>query len=389
MRIRKISLYHLSLPFRSSFGHARAKHTETHNVIVECCLENGLAGYGESVPRDYVTGESIDSVFRLFEKTHHAHFQKNVGSPGELIKYLSSGWCEWNESENNGGSQAARCALELALLDAYGKFFNMSAGDLIDGFAGEKAPGKSPAVSGVIGAGGSLKQRFLARAMRFYGLPGVKLKVGSDKEDVLKSVKGVRRALGKKYGLRIDANGAWSYSEAVDILGALGPLNLNAVEEPLKKEDKHRLAELKQRVRQKIILDESVCSKEDLEWAIKEKCTDGVNIRISKCGGLIPALEMAAEVRQHRLILQLGAHVGETGILDAAARHFLRFFPGVDFLETSYGGFLLKHSLVKEKFGFGRGGKLKGKMHATGLGIHVDRELLENYTKRYFEVSPL
>lgn len=392
MRLKKINLYYLAIPFRSFlgyFGHAQAKYTESQNMIMECCLENGITGYGESVPREYVTGESIDSVFKLFETTRHIDFQGDIRSPAELIERLVSGWWKCGAWQENKGTQAAQCALELALLDAYGKFFGMSASDLIrffKRFEFEDIPLKSlimhglPSVSGVIGESGLMKQKLQARAMRFYSLPNIKLKVGveTDKEKILNSVKGVRQVLGGKYGLRIDVNGAWSYEEAACILEALGPLNLIAVEEPLKKEDRHHLRELKQQIPQKIILDESVCTTEDLDWVIKEKNADGINIRISKCGGLIPALEMAYKACRQGLIIQLGAHVGETGILDAAARHFLYIFPNVDFLETSYSGFLLKESLVKEKFSFGPGGKLKGKLAPTGLGIHVDRKVLED-----------
>ena len=177
--------------------------------------------------------------------------------------------------------------------------------------------------------------------MTLYRLPAIKLKVGTDKKKVLRSVKAVRRTLGKKYDLRIDSNGAWSYSEALDILQSVEPYHLSAVEEPLRREDKIHLADLRKETKTPIILDESFCSKQDLEWAVREKCADGINIRISKCGGLIRSLEMAEQAREKGLMILHGSHVGEDGILASAARHIRDVYPAFRVLETSEGPFVL------------------------------------------------
>ncbi|MGE5341443.1 MAG: mandelate racemase/muconate lactonizing enzyme family protein [Candidatus Omnitrophota bacterium] len=362
---REIRVYHYCQPFRFAFAHARATHTHSHNIIVAACLDDGTWGYGESIPREFVTGESIDSVFTAMETLNPSRIRLETCPP------------------------AVRCALELAYLDAYGKSQRLSVPQLIRPMLGKveapvckRVPDASPAVSGVIGQSPALKQQLRAWVMKRFGLPSLKLKVGADPSDTLHSVKQVRRVVGKNYPLRLDANGAWSYEQAADLLQALEPFAICAVEEPLRKSDKHRLRDLKQAVSPTIILDESVGTREDLEWALREQCAHGVNLRISKCGGLVPGLQMAKRLKENGWLVQLGSHVGETGILDAAARHFLRLFPGVDLLETGYGSFLFHRSLVADPLRFGYRGKLTGEPGPYGLGLAVNPDILDRYTRR-------
>ncbi|MDD5085866.1 MAG: enolase C-terminal domain-like protein [Candidatus Omnitrophica bacterium] len=383
MRLRKITIHHIRLPFRMRFKHALASHSEAHNIVIACELEDGTIGYGESIPRGYVTGESVNSVFDLFRHIRPSSFKKDISSPEQLFSELSG---HLFPTQGEWGLQAARCALELALIDAYGKSFNVSASAVLEPLRIEGATVSSPGVSGVIGEGGLFRNKLRARAMKLYGLPAIKLKVGRGERDTVRTVSRIRRVLGANYDLRIDVNGVWTYSEAVSIVKALEPYGLSAIEEPLREEDKHRLSELRRFTSVPIILDESFCSKGDLEWILNKRTADGINIRISKCGGLVPSLEMAALARKNGLIVQLGSHVGEDSILGAAARHFLAIFPNVRFLETSYGFVLLKRSIVRERLCFGYGGRLAGKLKPSGLGVRVDEKRLKHYSERAFEI---
>ena len=67
--------------------------------------------------------------------------------------------------------------------------------------------------------------------MRAIGLRDIKVKVGFD-DDVAR-VTAVREALGPGASLRLDANGAWSFDRAVEVLNAVAPLRIAAVEQPL------------------------------------------------------------------------------------------------------------------------------------------------------------
>ena len=58
MHIRKLTAFVVRLPLKRSFTHATATRDESENVFVRCELADGTVGWGEGVPRSYVTGET-------------------------------------------------------------------------------------------------------------------------------------------------------------------------------------------------------------------------------------------------------------------------------------------------------------------------------------------
>ncbi|MFT6975405.1 MAG: L-alanine-DL-glutamate epimerase-like enolase superfamily enzyme, partial [Bermanella sp.] len=62
MKIKQCRLRVLDIPFVVVFKHSTKSRSNVENILVEVELESGIIGYGESLPRDYVTGETIQSV---------------------------------------------------------------------------------------------------------------------------------------------------------------------------------------------------------------------------------------------------------------------------------------------------------------------------------------
>ena len=65
MRVVELTAYHVRIPLRRPIRHASHSRSETDNVLVRCVLDDNTQGFGEGVPREYVTGESIESVLDL------------------------------------------------------------------------------------------------------------------------------------------------------------------------------------------------------------------------------------------------------------------------------------------------------------------------------------
>jgi muconate cycloisomerase len=124
--------------------------------------------------------------------------------------------------------------------------------------------------------------------------------------------------------------------------------------------------------------DESLISLNDGRFLAENDFVDFFNIRISKNGGLLPALRLAELAAKHFLGGQLGALPGESGILTAAERHFLQMVPNIDFTETAYATFSLRQDIVDRKMRFGYGGKLDI-LDRSGLGIGLHRKNLGKF----------
>ena len=66
---RSVEVLGVRLPFRFSFGHALATRRSSTNLFVKVALSDGTTGFGEGVPREYVTGETIDQGVELLRKS--------------------------------------------------------------------------------------------------------------------------------------------------------------------------------------------------------------------------------------------------------------------------------------------------------------------------------
>ena len=57
-------IIHLKIPMRRPFAHAKSSRHIADSIIL-LLHYNGCSGMGECIPRDYVTGETIESVMEL------------------------------------------------------------------------------------------------------------------------------------------------------------------------------------------------------------------------------------------------------------------------------------------------------------------------------------
>ena len=63
--IRAFEVLAVELPFKKPFRHAAAVRTTSDSLLLQCTTDPGTVGYGECLPRDYVSGETRDGVFAL------------------------------------------------------------------------------------------------------------------------------------------------------------------------------------------------------------------------------------------------------------------------------------------------------------------------------------
>lgn len=384
MQVVELEARHVRVALRRKVTHASHVRTDTDNVVVRCKLSDGSTGYGEGVPRDYVTGETIDSTLDLLKRS-------------ELAKQLEPGAADFvaavhlaeklklapapNDDRGILGN-AARCALELAVLDAYGRSFGEPLTRITELVAPELYRFQ-PEVrySGVIGNPRGWKKRVYPLVYRLAGFKQVKLKVGIEGQDDVKRTKLVRRWLGRKIDLRVDANEAWSPADAAARVRELEPFGITSVEQPLLHEDAAALADLRKQTKTPVMLDESLCGMIDAERAVQGGWCDLFNLRLSKCGGFIPSVRLAQFAKRHNLGYQLGCQVGETAILSAAGRHFATSVRDIRYLEGSYDRHLVWEALSREDLTFRRNGKAPA-LVGTGLSFALDPTRLDWLTKR-------
>lgn len=323
MRITGVTAYHVCIPFRRPFGHSLKWREKTETIILCVQCDSGSTGWGEILPRAYLTGETIAGVLsRELPRLALPWLGQSFEDPLHVLAALRE-----EEQDHKSAALATRAGWELAVLDLAGKTFGFEAGDVL---GHTRAPQLAPGV--VIGF--DVPTDMLERhcvLVRLAGRRHVKVKVG--RADDLRRLQIMNAVLGPGIPIRVDANSAWSVDEAISQSRRMQRFNVCSVEEPVRARDLDGMRKVRQETGMTVVADESLCSLADGRSIISAHAADVFNIRIGKCGGLLASLDLVTLAREAGLECQLGTLVGETGILSRASEIFGERVWGFDFLD--------------------------------------------------------
>ena len=361
-KISKIEVFKADIPFKFSFKHSTKKRNSSESIFIKILLDNGVAGYGESLPRSYVTGNTQDSVFNNLKNYLPVLIGKELKGHIEGVGFIKG--LEGIEGE-------ARCAVEIALLDCLGRVCNKPLHEILGG-----AINKTFVYSGIISGESLLKTAILALYFGSQGYKFIKIKVGSDNDISRVSI---LRNLLKDADIRIDANGAWNAQKALKAIKSLRAFSISCIEQPTPKGDLNAMQEVADFSPEPVMADESLCTKEDALRLAQTTACDMFNIRLSKCGGIFRSLEIARIAEDYGLSYQIGCHVGESGILSAAGRHLASIVKKSKYLEGSYSRLLLEKDIIEEDLTPKR--SIGYTLDRAGLGITVKEGILRKYTQ--------
>ena len=290
----------LTTPFRIS----RAVSQVAPNVIMQISHKD-WTGYGEAAPDEYY-GETQETVLSCVSA-----FAGNLGDDPfafeEILNQLDT-IIRLHPS--------AKAAVDMALYDLVGKILNVPVYKLL-GLNPEHTPQTSFTL-GIDTPANMAKKALLAR-----DYPILKVKVGT-KNDVA-NIQAIREV--SSATIRVDANTAWTPKEAIKMINALAPYNIEFVEQPTAPRDLDGLRLIRENVPLPIIADESCVTVEDIPRIVG--CVDGINIKLMKCGGLRHALKMIHVARAHNLRIMLGCMI-ESSLAITAAAHLT---PLVDYAD--------------------------------------------------------
>jgi len=374
MKIASARIYALNIPFAESFAHSLSERNHSDSIIVKVITDSGISGYGEGVPRPYVTGETRDaSVSHIRNEL----LPRIIGARLDDI-VIESALAEINRllpEATIGGAvvwNASRCAVELALIDCLFRINNLS----VDGAL--QPVSQSVTYSGVIGAGPMAKVERMAQRCKDAGFRYIKMKI-SGEEDA-EHVAVVRDMLGPAASIRLDANTAFNQESAIRFLKAVQPYDIECIEQPIPRGDPAELAAMRSSSPIPVMADESIVTIQDAKELIAHKAVDYFNLRISKCGGIQNTLAIADRAESAGIGIQLGCQVGETAILSAAGRHLAAHREDLRFVEGSYSTHLLVEDIAEKDIVFGPGGTAP-LLTGSGLGITVREDLLDKYAE--------
>jgi L-Ala-D/L-Glu epimerase len=298
----------LTVHTKHPFVIARGGSSEYRVVRVTVTDTDGAEGWGEAAPNRFY-GESVESVIAA------------LGRFAPLLEKADAWALETAEAEMHaalGRNGAAKSAVSAALHDLMGKRLGIPLYRLW-GLDASRVPASSFTI-----AIAPTVDELIRRVEEAAEYPILKVKLGTDRdEEILHTVRYVAR----DKTLRVDANARWTPKQALRMIDVLQDHDVELLEQPVAPHDLNGLRLVRDRLPIPVIADESCVTATDIPRLVG--AVDGINIKLSKCGGLREALGMIATARAHGLLVMAGCMV-ETSLGISAAAHFA---PLLDFAD--------------------------------------------------------
>lgn len=304
----------LRAPFRTSLR--QLTELEVVHVVVD--WTNGGTTTAAVSPTPPITGETAGSVQAaiagpLLEAVQGVPLAEHDAIFRRLHRAIKA-------------NTTAKCAIDLAVHSALG----VAAGGLRSWLG---VPAKAVRTDMTVSLDSPQSMAAVARKRLAEGFDLLKLKLGQGKPgDDIARVTAVADAVGSGATLRLDANQAWTPSQAVEVLGALDRAGVRPelVEQPVAADDLAGMATVRRWAPVPVLADESVHSAHDVFRLAQAEAADLVNIKLAKCGGLWAARDVLAAASACGLGVIVGCMLEPAPTVAAAAV----FASGVD---TPYG----------------------------------------------------
>lgn len=311
----------INTPFKYPFTTAHGVKTHQPALLVALTF-NGITGFGEAPAIHYydVTVESM--IEELLNKTEM--IQKYAFTEPDRFWHF----CHHLFPTNN----FLVCALDMAYWDMYSKMKGKPMYQLWN------LEWKNiPLTDYTIGI--DTEEKMLEKIDQ-NPWPIYKIKMANEAD--LAKLKAIRKHTNSI--LRLDANASWTLDQALDWLPILEDLQIEFIEQPLAKNAWEDMKILKSKSNILLMADESCVVESDVE-----KCAshfDGINIKLTKCGGITPALRMISKAKELGLKVMIGC-MNETEI---GTYPISQFLPMLDYVDMDGPLLLDINSLSKLKY---------------------------------------
>ncbi len=312
----KLKFFKYTLELKDTF---RISHDsrDFQDTLIVAVSEGNYTGYGEAAATSYY-GVTVEAMIADIQKTENI-IRGNIHLTPEEIWQLTFPILKENPF--------AQCALDMALHDLHGKrnhlpLYKMWGLKLKD----------LPLTNYTIGIDSVEK---MTKKIKDVPWPVYKIKLGTP--DDVKIINELREHTNSVF--RVDANGAWTVEETILNSEILKELNVEFIEQPLASNLEDEMKEVFEKSALPIIADESCLVEKDVVKC--SKIFHGINIKLTKCGGLTPALRMIAEAKKLKLKVMVGC-MTESSVGISAIAHLL---PLLDYVDMD-GALLLKNDIA-------------------------------------------
>lgn len=363
--INQVELYKLHIPLKEPFVISLGPIKEVANVVVVIKTSDGLKGYGECSPYMTINGESVDTCFVVGQ--YFARILKGVSA-------LDPGKCMEMMDDLIYANTSIKSAFDLALHDIGAQRAGIPVYQYLGG-SNNKVLHTDMTVS--IGEPGKMQ----SDAVKFKneGFSVIKVKLGQSLEKDVARIKAIREGIGDRHILRIDANQGWgSADEAIAVLNALAPYNIEHCEEPIKRWRFMELNKVSQMSPIPIMADECCSDHHDVERLINLKACPMINIKLGKSSGFVKAMKMVALASEAGMKMQVGGFM-ESRLGMTAAAHLALTHDDIVYCDFDT-PLMFTSDPVQGGIRYREGGLIEVSV-TPGLGATIDEAFLKDAEK--------
>ena len=368
MKITHLETIPICVPLKPGLSTktAHGEHVDSPYVIVRLHTDEGFTGIGEATLAPRWSGETSPGCVAVIE---------GLFAPlliGQDPLNITAARIKINEAIRH--NSFTKAAIEMALWDLAGKYYNVPLFKLLGGRVREQLP-----VRLVIGAFSPDKTAELTQMFIDWGARCLKVKVGLHPEDDLQRVRTVREVAGPEIPIGIDANQGWSLSTAIRMLKSLEPFDILFAEQPIRGDDLQDFTELRKHTRIPLMADESLFTAQDAHQLSATGGVDIFSVYPGKHGGLATAQKICCIASAAGNRCSMGSNL-ELGVGTAAMLHLATALPEIaseqypgDFI----GPFYHATDLLREPLSLGP--PFATAPTGPGLGVELDEQQLARY----------
>jgi len=340
-------------------------------VIVKLMLDSGAVGWGEAATIGGASWneESPESILHAVRSYLAPAVQEQDAGRFELLLARMDKSCR--------GNAFAKCAVEMAAIDAVARDLGLPAWQLLGGKVHERLPLAWTLASGDVAR--DLEEAHRKLAEKKHRIFKIKIGARTPAEDVA-LVTTVARELGAQAQLTVDVNQAWDGNTARRYLPELADAGVSLVEQPVARWNVEALTGLTALpLRSLIMADETVCTPQDALLLARQRAAHVFSLKVAKHGGLTRTRKVAA-VAEAADIGWYGGTMLETSLGSAASAHVFATLGGSHHGCELFGPQLLVDDIVEQPMTVENFELVLP--DGPGFGVTVDERRLDRFTRR-------
>lgn len=376
MKISTIEPYVVCHTLEREFYFSQWQYDTRTICLVKITCDDGTFGWGEG----YGPAHVIKAGIEFFRPLLIGHNPLETESLWQMM-YLRS-----LDYARRGILLSALSAIDVALWDLRGKIFGQPVSVLL---GGRRRRSVRTYASGMyFTETESLTERLAREALGYkeQGFDAMKMKVGLNIEKDIENVQAVRQVIGSDIDLMIDANHAYSVTEAMTLARAVESSQISWFEEPVSPEYYSGYSQLRQATSIPIAGGECEYLRFGFLYLFQQQCVDIAQPDICAAGGITEVKRIADMA--YTFGVDLVPHTWGTGIAISAALHLVansdmpgsRLNNAEALLELDRTENPLRDELVQPTFS-PHNGRLQVP-NEPGLGVNVDEDALKKYLLR-------